>query len=186
MGRFHAAPYAKALLGLILEKYPDREEPAGAELWAVAQVVEEVPDFLRALVTPGLPQESKEALVETVLDHLKIEEPVRRFVHVLQKHYRLEHMHSVAEAYQALVDRRHGRHRATVEVAGQVDEPMRRALVAALEDHTGGEVIARFVGNPGLLAGFRARIGSEIFDGSLVGQLEQLRRTIASQHTVER
>jgi len=186
VGRFHAAPYAKALLGLILDKYPEREEKAEAELWAVAQVVQEIPDFLRALLTPALPQDTKEALVDSVLDELGIEEPTRRFIHVLQKHYRLEHMTQVAEAYRGLVDRRHGRYRATVEVAGPVDDTARRAIVEALQQHTGGQVIARFVGNAGLLAGFKARIGSEIFDGSLVGQLEQLRRTIASQHTVER
>jgi len=186
MGRFHAAPYAKALLDVVLATYPSREEKTETELWAVARVVEEVPDFLRALLTPALPQEAKEALVETVLDQLGVEEPGRRFVHVLQKHYRLEHMAAVAEAYQGLVDRRHGRFRATVEVAGPVDGKARRAIVEALQQHTGGQVIARFVGNAGLLAGFKARIGSEIFDGSLVGQLEQLRRTIASQHTVER
>jgi len=186
MARFHAAPYAKALLDLVLEKYPEREEKTEAELWAVAQVVQEVPDFLRALVTPALPQDAKEALIEAVLDELGIEEPTRRFVHVLQKHYRLEHTADVAEAFRGLVDRRHGRYRATVEVAGAMDDAVRKAIVEALAQRTGGQVIARFVGNPGLLAGFKARIGSEIFDGSLVGQLEQLRRTIASQHTVER
>jgi len=186
MGRFHPAPYAKALLDLVLEKYPQREEAVETELQALADVVHEVPDFLRALVTPVLPQETKETLVESVLDELGIEEPTRRFVHVLQKHYRIEHMRTVAEAYRGLVDRRHGRYRATVEVAGAVDEEARRAIVEALQERTGGEVIAQFVDNASLLAGFKARIGSEIFDGSLVGQLEQLRRTIASQHTVER
>jgi len=186
MGRFHAAPYAKALLDLVLEEYPDREETTETELWAVARVVEEVPDFLRALVTPALPQDVKEKLLEVVLDKLGVGEPARRFVGVVQKHYRLEHMGEVAGAYRALVDRRHGRYRATVEVAGAVDDTTRRAIVEALQQRTGGQVIARFVGNASLLAGFKARIGSEIFDGSLVGQLEQLRRTIASEHMVER
>ncbi|NOZ93216.1 MAG: ATP synthase F1 subunit delta [Acidobacteria bacterium] len=186
MARFHAAPYAKALFDLVVERYPQREEKTEAELWAIAEVVREVPEFLRALVTPALPQEEKEALVETVLDELGIEEPTRRFVHVVQRHYRLEHMADVAGAFRGLVDRRHGRYRATVEVAGPTDEAVRKAIVEALAQRAGGQVIARFVDNPGLLAGFKARIGSEIFDGSLVGQLEQLRRTIASQHTVER
>lgn len=186
MARFRAAPYAKALLDLVLEGYPKREEKTEAELWTIAEVVREVPEFLRALVTPALPQEAKEALIETVLDELGIEEPTRRFVHVVQRHYRLEHMAEVAAAFRGLVDRLHGRFRATVEVAGPTDEAVRKAIVKALAQRTGGQVIARFVDNPGLLAGFKARIGSEIFDGSLVGQLEQLRRTIASQHTVER
>ncbi len=186
MARFHAAPYAKALYDLVLESYPEREEKTEAELWAVAEVVREVPEFLRALLTPALPQEAKEALIETVLDELGIEQPTRRFIHVVQRHYRLEHMADVAEAFRGLVDRRHGRFRATVEVAGPTDDAVRKAIVEALVQRTGGQVIARFVDNPGLLAGFKARVGSEIFDGSLVGQLEQLRRTIASQHTVER
>jgi len=44
-------------------------------------------------------------------------------------------------------------------------------------------VFADFEHSPELLAGFRATVGSRVFDGSLTGQLEQLRRNIASEQS---
>ena len=51
----------------------------------------------------------------------------------------------------------------------------------ALSRVTESAVFAEFEQAPELLAGFRATVGSRVFDGSLVGQLEQLRRRITSE-----
>ena len=40
----------------------------------------------------------------------------------------------------------------------------------------GAEVVAEFEENPELLAGFRVQVGSKVFDGSLVGQVDRLSR----------
>ena len=186
MSRFRAAPYARALHEVVLDSVPEREEAVLAELEALARVVEDVPDLLRALVAPTVPQEEKTRLLDAVLDALEVGEPTRRFAHVLQRHYRLEHTGEVLAAYRARVDRRLGRVRATVEVAGTLDAGGREKVVGVLERLTGSRVIAKFAENPGLLAGFRAQLGSKVFDGSLVGQLEQLRRAIATQPHSER
>jgi len=186
MARFRANPYARALHEVVLDSAPAREETVTTELEALTAVVEEVPVFLRVMVAPTVPQEEKTRILDEILDSLGVEEPTRRFAHVLQRHYRLEHMAGVLAAYRDRVDRRLGRVRATVEVAGGLDAAGRATVVEVLERLTGSEVIARFTENPELLAGFRARLGSKVFDGSLVGQLDQLRRAIASQPHSER
>ncbi len=186
MSRFRANPYARALHEVVLDASPDREEAVTGELEALARVVEEVPDFLRAMIAPTVPQEQKTRILDTVLDTLGILEPTRRFAHVLQRNYRLEHVAEIVSAYRARVDRRMGRVRVSVEVAGDLDAAARDNVVAVLARLTGSEVIAEFSQNPELLAGFRAQLGSKVFDGSLVGQLDQLRRAIASQPLSER
>ena len=40
----------------------------------------------------------------------------------------------------------------------------------------GTDVVARFDDRPDLLAGFRVQVGSKVFDGSLVGQVDRLSR----------
>lgn len=186
MTRFRANPYARALHEVVLDTAPEREEAVTAELEALARTVEEVPDFVRVMVAPTVPQDHKSAILDAVLDGLGVEEPTRRFAHVLQRHYRLEHLDEVLAAYRSRVDRRLGRVRATVEAAAGLDEGSRRRVVEVLTGLTGAEVIAEFTENPRLLAGFRAQLGSKVFDGSLVGQLDQLRRAIASEPQSER
>ena len=41
---------------------------------------------------------------------------------------------------------------------------------------TNQRVVADFEDNPELLAGFRVQVGSKVFDGSLVGQVDRLSR----------
>lgn len=181
MGRFRAAPYAKALHEVVLDSAPEREEGVTTDLERLSRAFAAVPDLHRVLVTPVVAPDVKAAILEEVLDALAIEEPTRRFIHVVQRHYRTEHLDQILLAYRGLVDRRHGRVRARVEIATPADERERRAIVEALSRITESVVFADFEHAPELLAGFRATVGSRVFDGSLVGQLEQLRRSITSE-----
>jgi len=119
---------------------------------------------------------TKTAILEQVLDSLQITPPARRFLHVVQHQYRMEHMRDIATVYRELVDRAKGRVRATVEVAGELDAEQQREVAQALSEVLGRKIAAEFKSNPELLAGFRARVGSKLYDGSLVGQVDRLSR----------
>jgi len=176
MARFSAMPYAKALLGLVADTEPDAMETIQNELAELAKAFEAVPEFGRVMVTPALTQDRKEALLGAILERAGVHDVVRRFVLVVQRQYRLRHLGAIAAAYAELVDRRLGRIRAAVEVPGEVDESTRKAIVDTLGEAFGASVVATFSTNDALLAGFRARVGSRVVDGSALGQLERLRR----------
>jgi F-type H+-transporting ATPase subunit delta len=176
MARFRALPYAKALHQVVRSQAPDREQEVIGELERVAEALERVPDFLRVLTTPVVSVETKTAILDEVLDALDIGQPTRRFVHVVQQHYRMEHMHDVAAVYRELVDRSLGRTRARVEVAGRLSDQERRQILSEMSVVLGAEVVASFEDNPDLLAGFRVQVGSKVFDGSLVGEVDRLSR----------
>lgn len=176
MARFSAKPYAKAFFDVIHSQSPERLEAVVEELERMEAALEAVPELNRVLVAPTIGPESKTVIVDQVLDSLETTEPTRRFIHVLQQHYRLPHLTEVIRAYQAMVDRSLGRVRAAVEVAAPVDDRQRAEVLEALTKLTGATVKAEFETNERLLAGFRATMGSKVFDGSLLGQLDQLRR----------
>jgi F-type H+-transporting ATPase subunit delta len=176
MARFRAMPYAKALFEVVTAADRGRLEQVGSELDRVAEVVQTVPVFQRALTTPTVPVESKSAILDAVLDELQITEPTRRFLHVVQQHYRMEHMADIAATFRELVDRSEGRSRATVEVAGSLDPEAQQQISATLGRALGGDVVAEFAINPELLAGLRVQVGSKVFDGSLAGQVDRLSR----------
>jgi F-type H+-transporting ATPase subunit delta len=176
MARFRALPYAKALHEVVTSSHPGRAETVISELDHVAAALDEVPQFLRVLTTPMVTPETKTQILDDVLSSLEITEPTRRFVHVVQRHYRMEHMASIAEVYRELVDRSLGRTRATIEVAGDLDEAGRGSILATMGEVLDQDVVADFEDNPELLAGFRVQVGSKVFDGSLVGQVDRLSR----------
>jgi len=182
MSRFRAMPYAKALFEVVQDQCPERKEAVIDELDGVARVLEEVPDFERVLVTPMVDVETKTVILDQVLDNLGITQPVRRFCHVVQLHYRLQHMRDIATSYRDLVDREIGRSRAHVELATTYDEADRRRIAEVMSAVMGTTVVADFVYNPELLAGFKVKVGSKVFDGSLVGQVNRLsRQTVIEQ-----
>jgi F-type H+-transporting ATPase subunit delta len=176
MARFRALPYAKALYEVVHDQDPNRvEEPIG-ELERAAEAVEAVPEFLRVLTTPMVSVQTKTQILGQVLDSLRITEPTRRFLHVVQQHYRMEHMRDIASAYRELVDRAKGRLRATIEVAVELEVEQQRQIVRVLAQVLGFEIAPQFITRPELLAGFRAQVGSKLYDGSLVGQVDRLSR----------
>lgn len=182
MSRFRARPYAAALHQVVRADHPKRIDDVIVELEALAAVVATVPDFLRVLVTPLVSPDAKTEILERVLDALQVKEPTRRFAHVVQLHYRMEHMGLIAEAYREEVDRSLGRVRARVETASLLPPAGRAAIESLMAEITGAAVISDYVENPELLAGFRVQVGSKVFDGSLVGQLDRLsRQTFTTQ-----
>ena len=178
MGRFRAFPYAKALLAVVQKEDPGRVEEIADELDGVAAALKAVPDFHRVLVTPMVSVEVKTKILDAVLDALEIGEPTRRFLHVVQHHYRMQHMTDIAATFRELVDQSLGRTRARVETASELDEGSRRRLVDAISAFEGATVVADFKANRDLLGGFKLQVGSRVFDGSLAGELDRLSKEI--------
>jgi F-type H+-transporting ATPase subunit delta len=176
MARFRALPYAKALYEVISKNEPARIDEVSSELDRIAAAIAEVPQFLRVLTTPMVSPETKTTILNAVLDSLEIGGLTRQFLHVVQRHFRMEHMASIAEVYREIADRAMGRTRASIAVAGHIDEGGRRSILSTMNEVVGGEVVADFVEKPELLAGFRIQIGSKVYDGSLVGQVDRLSR----------
>jgi F-type H+-transporting ATPase subunit delta len=182
MSRFRALPYAKALLEVMKADHPDRLQTVTEDLQGMATALEQVPDFLQVMVTPAVDPETKTAILDRVMDSLGMTEPIRRFMHVVQKNYRMQHMRDIATAYRDLVDRELGRTRARIEVATTYDEADRRRIAEVMSAVMGATVVADFVHSPDLLAGFKVQVGSKVFDGSLVGQVDRLsRQTVIEQ-----
>jgi F-type H+-transporting ATPase subunit delta len=178
MGRFRALPYAKALMMVVPRDDPQRLQKVAAELDAVAAALTAVPEFERVLVTPTVASEKKTQILDAVLDSLATGQPTRRFVHVVQQHYRMQHLPDIATVYRELVDRSLGRTRARVETAAGLDEVEGRQLVSVVSAMEGAEVVADFSERPGLLGGFRLQVGSRVFDGSLAGELKRLSKEL--------
>jgi F-type H+-transporting ATPase subunit delta len=80
----------------------------------------------------------------------------------------------VLKAYQRLITVELNRGQVRVEHAGAISEPVLQSLNAALAKKYGRPLTITAQSNPALLAGLRVRVGDDIYESSVAGQLAAL------------
>lgn len=80
----------------------------------------------------------------------------------------------VLQAYARLVAAEEARHRAVVEHAGALPQATANSLAESLGRQYGRKVTVVTQPNPQLIAGLRVRIGDDIYESSVTGQLAEL------------
>ena len=104
---------------------------------------------------------------------------VRNFVAVVTAHERLHELGEIVDAYLRLADKDTGIAEAEVISARPLDAGGRRTLEASIARLTGkGQVRATYREDPDLLGGAVIKVGSTVYDGSVRGQLEQMKHAI--------
>jgi F-type H+-transporting ATPase subunit delta len=84
----------------------------------------------------------------------------------------------IRQAFRAVVDERMGAVEAGVASARELTGEQGDRVTARLSRLTGKRVRCKFSVDESLIGGMVARIGSTIYDGSVRGQLEALRRRL--------
>lgn len=172
--------YARAVVDLLLA--PDAAVPAEKaveQLRAVETTINGSPELRGALLTPGIKTGKKRAVMGHILDQLGVSPTIKNFVFVVIDHRRIGMIAEIREAVELLIEERLGFVRAEVSSAAPLDEKHHAALESELSRLTGKRMRLRFDVDPELLGGALARIGSTVYDGSVRGQLQQLRRRMA-------
>lgn len=178
-----ASRYARAFADVIMARGADfPPEEAVAQLCAIENVVSESSDLRHALSSPAVRLSQKRTVLKRIAEDLKLKLLTRNFLYVLVDHGRMGVLREIREAFESEIDQRLGFLRADVASAQELDGGQSSAIEASLSSMTGKQVRARFRVDPSLIGGVVARIGSTVYDGSLRGQLETMRREIA-EHT---
>ena len=174
--------YARALVDLVMASGSGLQpEDAVAQLRAVDEVVSGSAELRTALLTPAISNARKRSVIGRILDGMSISTFIRNFIYVVIDHRRITMLAEIREAFDLLVDERLGFARAEVTSAAALDASRSAALEMELSRLTGKRMRLRFTVDSSLLGGVLARIGSTIYDGSLRGQLQQLRRQLSDQ-----
>jgi F-type H+-transporting ATPase subunit delta len=84
------------------------------------------------------------------------------------------HVSAVLKAYQRLVATEVARGQALIEHAGVVSDATLAAIAAAMTKKYSRPVAAAARPNPALLAGLRIRVGDDLYESSVSGQLAAL------------
>jgi F-type H+-transporting ATPase subunit delta len=175
--RRFARPYAEALLSVA-----GSNEAAAAvrdELARLAATIHDVPALAAVVGNPVLPAPVKRQAIDRVAEKLALSPLARRAVGSLLDRHRLARLDEVVATLGELLDRRQGVGVAAVKTAEPLAADERQQLLAVLEKKVGKKLQLRETVDPTLLAGFVAQVDSQLFDGSLRGQLDRLAKELA-------
>lgn len=174
--------YARALVDLVSAPgSPLKPEEAVAQLRAVERMVMESAELRNAMLTPAIKISRKRAVMGRLLQEIQASHLIRNFIFVVIDHRRIGMIGDIREAFEVHLDERLGIVRAEVTSAASLDAPRQANIESELSRLTGKRMRLRFAVDSGLLGGVEARIGSTVYDGSLRGQLQRMRRELTGQ-----
>jgi F-type H+-transporting ATPase subunit delta len=168
--------YAEALLAIAQAEGETR--PVEDQLYAFGKLVERDAGVRDALIDPALPADNKKALVGELLGERANPVAVHLLGLILDLG-RARDLSRIAEEFVRVAAERRQHQVAEVRSAIPIDEARRKKLEAALSKATGRKIEVKVVVDPSVIGGVVARLGDEVFDGTVRSRLRAVRQTLA-------
>jgi F-type H+-transporting ATPase subunit delta len=108
-------------------------------------------------------------LVNGVLDDARVRKAVALAIASKRRGFTI-----VLTEFERLVRLDRERHSARVESAVPLSDQVRADLAAGVAKHHGPGIDTSFVENPALIGGVRVQVGSDVYDGSIRGRLDDI------------
>ena len=176
MIRKFARPYAKAMMEL--SGTPEEAKRLHGELLSFERArasSRELQDLFR---NPGVKADKKLAIVREMAKRTGASDLGVRLLEVLVTNQRINDLEAVLEGWKEAIDAALGVAVARVRTAHPLEPGESAALQAALEKRLGQTVEMELETDPGLLGGFVARVGSEVWDASVRGRVNKFRESL--------
>ena len=169
--------YAAALLSVA--EAEDAVTEVEDELFRFGRTLESSSDLRDALIDPALPAERKEALLQDLLG----ERASPTTIHLLElvvNQGRGRQLDVIAERVSELAAERRRMVVAEVRSAIELSEEERRRLAEVLARATGKQIELKVIVDTEVIGGAVARVGDEVFDGTVRTRLEAAREQLGS------
>ena len=176
--------YARAMFDVVLKENEPGLDQAGTELTAFAGMVAGHELLSRVLSNPGVPAQRKRALIEHLLEASGGVSPIlSKLLLVLAGRDRLSLLPEIDAAYRNRLMEHAKAVRAEVVTAVALPADRLAKLREGIARATGRrseDVQLEHRVDPSLIGGAVTRIGSTVYDGSVVRQLEKMREALAA------
>jgi F-type H+-transporting ATPase subunit delta len=171
-----ARRYARALLEIAAES--NSVDAFGEQLQALAAALHQSAELQTLLVNPVFSRELRHQAFDALVGPLGLSPSVANLVRLLIDRDRASEFDQITRIYRELSDERAGRARAQVQAATPLSAEQVHELERVLSKAISKTVTVEAKVDPGLLGGAVAQVGSFLFDGSIKGQLRELRREL--------
>ena len=105
---------------------------------------------------------------------------VKNLLMMLSDRHRMRFVGEIADGYKEMAEARAGKVRAEVVAAAELPESYYAELGRALQAVIGKQVVIEKKVDPSLIGGVVARVGDQVFDGSIRNRLVELRKELRS------
>jgi F-type H+-transporting ATPase subunit delta len=177
-GNIVAKRYAKALFAVASSEGEGAVAKYGAELAALAEVLEAAPEILRIFRNPIFTLDEKRGVVRALLDKLAATAMVRNFCMLLADKDRLGFLPEIAAFYSRLLDDAQGVVRGKVVTAVRLSDGMQKAVADKLQKDSGRKIVLDYEVDPDIIGGLVLKVGDRILDASIRAQLQILKENI--------
>jgi len=173
-----AARYARALAELIAKTNLDPVASV-SQLRTVAGALESSRELRAVWESPAILTEQKLKVLDALVAKAGISERVlRNFMAVLIDQERTALLPEIVTQVEQQIHARLGQIEAEIVSSRELAPEQRTQLLGELARLTGKTVLPRYSTDSSLLGGVTVRVGSTIYDGSVRGQLERMRRQL--------
>ena len=175
--RVAAARYARALFDVVVKA--GNPTQAESELADFAETLAAHETLARVLANPAVPVARKRAVLDALLARADRMTPaLSKLLVLLAERDRLAILPEIVGAYRERVMQHQQVVRAEVTTAVPLPDDRRAAIERGLAAATGRRVILSARVDPSIIGGAVTRVGSTVYDGSVVRQLERLREQL--------
>ena len=127
---------------------------------------------------PSVPAAQKVATLDKMKGQLRLSPQVRNLLAVLIEHDRIGAVHEVIAEYHKELQTRIGVFQAEVTTARKLNAEDKAALLEQVAKLAKGQVEATFKLDESILGGVVVRIGSTVYDGSILGRVGRLKEEL--------
>jgi F-type H+-transporting ATPase subunit delta len=169
----HAFANAAASLGLDVAA-------AQSQMQDFASMLDSSRDLKEVLENPSIPTEQKLAVLDALAERMGMLRQVRNFIAVMMDHQRLPQLNEIIAAYDIVADQGSGVAEAEITSAFELNDDDRKELEAQVATLAGSRIRVAYKQDKSLLGGAIVKIGSTVYDGSIRGQLEQMKQVLVN------
>src|SRR5438067_8423561 len=171
--------YARAFADVVIDKRLDPTKTLD-EVEQIAALFRESKALREVWETPSIPAEQKRAVLDAIVKRAGISKSVRNFLAVVIDHRRIKFLEPIVKQFEHELNQRLGFVEAEITSARELNEKERHALETRMEKVTGKKLRARYSRDESILGGAVVKVGSTIYDGSVIGQLERIKERLSS------
>jgi len=130
---------------------------------------------------PGVPLDQKIKVLDGMAKIIGLQQQTRNFLAVLIKQHRIQLLADVVKQFKTELNDRLGFAEAAVSSARALSNEERSKLEQEVSRMSGKSVKASYATDPSLLGGAVVTMGSTVYDGSVRGKLERLKKQMAAE-----
>jgi F-type H+-transporting ATPase subunit delta len=169
--------YAKAFADVVAEFHlgaPEIEKQLSDFLAAW----DESAELREVFEDPSVPAVQKIAVLDKMQGRFRMFPQVRNLLAVLIEHDRIAAVQDVVAEYHRELQSRLGIHQAEITTARKLNAEDKASLLEQVGKLAKGQVEASFKLDESILGGVVVRIGSTVYDGSVLGRVERLKEEL--------